>query len=224
MVCHIPPDKSSPNFTNPQSAFSPLNLVEDASSKKDLEEDHTREIEIENAFKTFQEAISLQRQRDFVQAYVKYKELQKKDVIYNHYYEETEFIKGLQNGGFNTRPDELSYVSQNVKTIRFLYFRNRGFLYFNILKRGRELIEQVLEKDQALPDAQVITYLEFVNELVYLMIDDFINCFVYLEVDEPILRLLYDLFTYFGVKKLARYTLEYALLLRVESEDVMSVL
>ncbi|KAM3124472.1 hypothetical protein SBP28_003368 [Candidozyma auris] len=224
MVCHIPPDKSSPNFTNPQSAFSPLNLVEDASSKKDLEEDHTREIEIENAFKTFQEAISLQRQRDFVQAYVKYKELQKKDVIYNHYYEETEFIKGLQNGGFNTRPDELSYVSQNVKTIRFLYFRNRGFLYFNILKRGRELIEQVLERDQALPDAQVITYSEFVNELVYSMIDDFINCFVYSEVDEPILRLLYDLFTYFGVKKLARYTLEYALSLRVESEDVMSVL
>lgn len=198
--------------------------MDDPSSKKDLEENHTREIEIETAFKTFQEAITLQKRKQYVEAYAKYKELQKKDVIYNHYYEETEFVKGLQNGGLNTRPDELSYLSQNVKTIRYLYFRNRGFLYFHILQSGSDLVEEVRQKDQSLPDAQEISENEFTNELFYLMIDDFVNCFVYLEVDESLLRLLYDLFTYFDLKKLARYTLEYTLLLSLESEDVISVL
>lgn len=198
--------------------------MDDVSSKKDLEENHTREIEIETAFKTFQEAITLQKRKQFVEAYAKYKELQKKDVIYNHYYEETEFVKGLQNGSLNTRPNELSYLSQNVKTIRYLYFRNRGFLYFHILQSGDSLIEEVLQKDQSLPDAQEITHKELTNELFYLMIDDFVNCFVYLEVDESLLRLLYDLFTFFDLKKLARYTLEYTLLLGQESEDVISVL
>lgn len=198
--------------------------MDDPSSKRDLEENHTREIEIETAFKTFQEAITLQKRKQYADAYAKYKELQKKDVIFNHYFEESELVKGLQNGSLNTRPDELSYLSQNVKTIRYLYFRNRGFLYFHILQAGDSLIDEVLQRDQALPDAQEITHQELTNELFYLMVDDLVNCFIYLEVDESLLRLLYDIFTFFDLKKLARYTLEYSLLLGQESDDVISVL
>lgn len=201
-------------------------MAEDPSSKKDLEEDYSREIEIENAFETFEQAITLQSSGQYAKAYMKYKELAKKDVIMNHYYEETEFIKGLQNGGLNTQPDELSFLSQNVKSIRFLYFRNRGFLFFNILKSGSETLLGVLAADTAVSalESSQITPAEFTKELFYSMIDDFVNCFVYQEADEALISLLHDLFVYMDLKKLARFSLEYALTMNSESDDVISIL
>lgn len=200
--------------------------MEDASSKKEQEEDHTREIEIETAFKTFQEAIGLKKRGSLVESYLKFKELAKFDVIVNHYYEETAFLKGLQNGGLNTQTDELSYISQNVKTIRYLYFRNRGFLYFKILQTGAELIEKVLSADLAISEPLVNppSEFEFTKELFYSMMDDLANCFIYQEVDELLLRLLYDVYVYMDTKKLARYTLEYARTTSAESDDILGLL
>jgi len=44
------------------SSFAPLNLTEDPSiSKKDLEEEHSRELQIEEAFRLYQEALNLQK-------------------------------------------------------------------------------------------------------------------------------------------------------------------
>lgn len=200
--------------------------MEDASSKKELEEEYTREIEIENAFKTFQEAIALQNEGKLAESYIKYKELSRKDVILNHYYEETSFMKGLQNGGLNTQTDELSFISQNVKTIRYHYFRNRGFLYFKILQSGGELIKTVLDSDTAIsePQTSAISEFDFTKELFYSMMDDLANCFVYHEVDELLLRLIFDLYVYMDIKKLARFTLEYAKSIDSESDDIMSLL
>lgn len=200
--------------------------MEDASSKKELEEDHTREIEIENAFKTFQEAITLLESNQLADAYVKFKDLSHKDVILNHYYEETAFMKGLQNGGLNTQPDELSFISQKVKSIRFLYFRNRGFLYFNILRSDPETKKLVFEADASIsgPQTSPTTEADFSRELFYSMMDDLANSVSYQEADEQLLRLLYDLYVYMDVKKLARYTLEYAHSVNTESDDIMSLL
>lgn len=201
-------------------------MVEDVSSKKEQEEDHTREIEIENAFKTFQEAIALKTSGNLVSSYLKFKELAKVDVIVNHYYEESSFLKGLQNGGMNTQTDELSYILQNVKTIRYLYFRNRGFLYFQILKAGPQVVSKVLQTDleNSEPLINPPSEFEFTKELFYSMMDDLANCFIYQEVDELLLRLLYDIYVYMDVKKLARFTLEYARSANLESEDITSLL
>lgn len=200
--------------------------MEDVSSKKEQEEDHTREIEIENAFKTFQEAIALKTSGNLVASYLKFKELAKVDVIVNHYYEESSFLKGLQNGGMNSQTDELSYILQNVKTIRYLFFRNRGFLYFQILKAGPEVVSEVLQMDleNSEPLINPPSEFEFTKELFYSMMDDLANCFIYQEVDELLLRLLYDIYLYMDVKKLARFTLEYARSANSESEDITSLL
>lgn len=226
MLSEIYPDVPNSLLLTPQSAFSPLNLVEDASSKKELEEDQTREIEIENAFKTFQEAIVLFEANQLAEAYVKFKDISRNDVILNHYYEETALMKGLQNGGLNTQPDELSFISQKVKSIRFFYFRNRGFLYFTILSSAPEIMKMVFDADSAIsgPQASPTTEFEFSKELFYSMMDDLANCFVYQETDELVLRLLFDLYTYMDVKKLARFTLEYAKSFSGESDEIMSVL
>lgn len=226
MLTEFGPNNPKLPLLTPKSAFSPLNLVEDASSKKELEEDHTREIEIENAFKTFQEAIVLHEENQLAEAYVKFKDLSRKDVILTHYYEETAFIKGLQNGGLNTQPDELSFISPKVKSIRYLYFRNRGFLYFRILKSLPETLKKVLDADAAIsrPQESPTSEFDFSKELFYSMMDDLANCFVYQEADELLLQLLYDLYTYMDVRKLARYTLEYARSLSEESDEIMSLL
>lgn len=218
MVCQSDPKTSK---TNPQSAFSPLNLAEDPTSKKDLEEAYSREFEIEDAFKTFEQAISLQNKGNYLDAYTKYKEMAKKDVILSHYYEETEFTKGLQNGGLNTKPDELSFLPQNVKSIRFLYFRNRGFLYFNVLRKN--LLLEIWEVDQALEKSKVLE-IEFANELFYSMVDDFVNCFVYQEADDALVHVVHDIFVFMDLKKLARFSLEYAVTLNSEGEDIASVI
>lgn len=214
------------NYTNSnKSAFSPLNLAKE-TSKKDLEENLTREIEIENAFKEFEEAITLQKAKNYTAAYAKYKELARRDVVNNHYYEEFDFIKGLQNGRHNAQLDELSLLSQNEKTIRFLYFRNRGFLYFNILKAGDTEVHNAYREDEISkgPDFTETSIFEFSKSLFYSMLDDFCNCFVYLEPDESLIELLYDIYLYFDLRRLARYTLEYVASSPSETDDVTSIL
>ncbi|KAJ8145833.1 hypothetical protein OY671_001099 [Metschnikowia pulcherrima] len=198
------------------SAFSPLNLVQDVSaSKKDLEEEHTRELEIQNAYKTYQDAIALQSQKRWVDAYRKYKELAESAVIVNHFYEEVSFVKGFQNGNANLQPDELSFIPQNVKKIRFLFFRNRGFLHFNILKAGQEVLNEIL----IVENEPGFTLFELQKDLFYTMFDGFVNCFLYEEADESILRILYDICTYLDVRRLAKLTLEYAISYPSESEE-----
>lgn len=214
------------DYTNGnKSAFSPLNLAKE-TSKKDQEENLTREIEIENAFKDFEEAITLQKTKDYTGAYVKYRDLAKRDVINNHYYEEFDFIKGLQNGRLNTQPDELSFLSQNEKTIRFLYFRNRGFLYFNMLKKGEEEVEKAYleDKESNDPGFTPMSHFEFTKSLFYSMLDDFVNCFVYQEPDESLIELLFDIYLHFDLKKLARYALEYVGSSPKETDDATSIL
>ena len=195
-------------------------------SKKDQEESLTREIEIENAFKEFQDAIVLQKSKDFIGAYVKYTELAKRDVINNHYYEEADYIKGLQNGRLNSQPDELSFLSQSDKTIRFLYFRNRGFLYFNILRKGTPEVEKAYESERSAhtSSSPQLSVFEFSKSLFYSMLDDFINCFLYQEADESLLELLYDICVFFDFQRLARFSLEYAKSFHAESDDITSIL
>lgn len=168
----------------------------------------------------------LQQNGTLTEAYVKFKELGKLDVIVNHFYEESDFIRGLQNGGFSTQVDELSFLSQNVKSIRFLYFRNRGLLHYKILKGGAAVIKDTLDADLAAsePDTPHIKEFEFAKELFYSMLDSFVNCFVYQEVDESLLHLLYGLYAYLDVRRLARFTLEYAKTFAEECDDIMSVL
>ena len=154
-----------------------------SASKKDLEEEHTRELEIQNAYKTYQDAIALQSQKRWVDAYRKYKELAESAVIVNHFYEEVSFVKGFQNGNANLQPDELSFIPQNVKKIRFLFFRNRGFLHFNILKAGQEVLNEIL----IVENEPGFTLFELQKDLFYTMFDGFVNCFLYEEADESLL-------------------------------------
>lgn len=192
--------------------------------KKDLEEDYTREIEIENAYNTFEQAIGLQKSKNFTDAYEKYKELLKKEVIYTHYYEEPDMIRGLQNGGLNTHPDELGLLSQNVKTIRFLFFRNRAFLYFEMFKAGQSVLHDVFLRDQQLSESGAITYDQFLEEIFYCMIEDLSNCFIYQEPDESHLRLIHDIFSYLKLTRLAKFTLEYSLTYAKESDGAVGLL
>lgn len=224
------------NETNSQSVFSPLNLKEDASSKKELDEDHTREIEIENAFLTYQRAISLQESGDLVAAYSAYQDLSASSIISSHYYEETDFIRGIQNGCESNQTDELSYVALNVKNIRYLYLRNRGFLHLSIMRAGPDSLAGVYKEDRKsqpkqnkfndaeLFEKNLVLQLAFVKEIFYTMLDSLVSCMMYQEADDAVLRLLIDIYTYLDFRRLAKFTLELAQSLSAESDDIMSIL
>lgn len=186
------------------------------ASKKDLEEEHTRELQIEEAFKIFQRALELQQASQFDEAYKLYENIFKLEVISNHYYEEQDYIKGLQNGACNTVIDELSFLSPKVKQLRYLVFRNRGFLYFQMMKNQKLELES--------PDSSKTDDIERFKQMFYSMIDDFIICFVYQEVDEEILKALYQIFYYLKVLRLERFTIEYSLSSLQESKEILGLL
>ena len=104
-------------------------------------------------------------------------------VIVNQFYEEMSFAKGFQNGNANLQPNELSFIPQNVKKIRSLFFRNRGVLHFKILKAGQEVLNEIFivenEPESTLSDLQ--------KYLFYTTLDGFVNCFLYEEADESLL-------------------------------------
>ncbi|RCK57502.1 Histone transcription regulator 3 [Candida viswanathii] len=189
------------------SSFIPLNSLDDLLSKKDSEEDHTRELQVERAYQLFQSALRLQKQKQYDSAYKVYDDLFKLNIISNHYYEEVDFIRGLQNGSQNTVPDELALTSPNVKSLRYLIFRNRGFLYLEMLKHNSKDTTETKMKD-----------------LFYPLLDDFCIALLYNEADEKLLDTLYDIFVYIGSEKLARYTLEYMLSSQKESDDLSGLL
>ncbi|ODV80716.1 uncharacterized protein CANTADRAFT_20288 [Suhomyces tanzawaensis NRRL Y-17324] len=210
------------------SSFVPLNLTEDPSlSKKDLEEEHSRELQIEQAFTIFQKALALQKSQLYLESYKLYDELFKLDVLSNHYHEEEDYVRGLQKGSQNTITDELSFLSPNIKTLRFLVFRNRGFLYLDILKRAdlnQELIGSLVKHDtKKAPEKPEVIPNKF-RDMFYTLVDDFCIALYYQEGDEKLLKQLYEIFMYLKVYKLARFTLEYSLSGRVESDDFYGLL
>ncbi|CAH2350499.1 histone transcription regulator 3 homolog [[Candida] railenensis] len=199
------------------SSFIPENLADDPiASKKDLEEEHTRELQIEEAFRIFQRALELQQASQFEEAYKLYENIFKLEVVSNHYYEEQDYIKGLQNGACNTVVDELSFLSPKVKQLRYLVFRNRGFLYFQMMKNQKLELESSHSSEN--------DDIERFKQMFYSMIDDFIICFVYQEVDEEILKALYQIFYYLKVLRLERFTIEYSLSSLQESKEILGLL
>lgn len=213
-----------------------MNLVEDPSvSKKDLEEEYTRELAIEQAFKTFEVALKLQYSKSFSEAYFTYKELFQLEVISNHYFEESDYLKGIQNGNKGNAVDELSLLSPNVKSLRYLSFRNRGFLNLEILKAGSDTIKAIYNEEssrnpkeklenEAAVSVNELPIEDFYKELFYVMMDDFIISVIYQEPDEKLLRTIYELFVFLDNKKLARFSLEYSLSAKLESDDVLGIL
>ena len=141
-----------------------MNILEDTVSKKDLEEEHTRELQFEQAFKLFQQALKLQKQRDYLEAYKVYDQLFQIDIISNHYYDEVDYIKGVQNGIANGASDALSTLSPNLKSLRYLIFRNRGFLFMDILRHD-SFIDHLKDETE---DRQ-----ERFKKMFYSMLDDF---------------------------------------------------
>ncbi|KAI5969070.1 HIR3 [Candida margitis] len=197
------------------STFKPLNVLEDNTSKKDLEEEHTRELQFEQAFKLFQQALKLQKQQDYIEAYKVYEQLFRIDTISNHYYEEVDYIRGIQNGVVNSVFDELSSLSPNLKSLRYLIFRNRGFLFMGILKQ-ESLISRIEDEST---DSE-----ERFKKMFYSMLDDFCVALLYNEADEKLLEVLNELWMYLKELKLGRATLEYAVSSKTESDDLSGLL
>lgn len=156
-------------------------------------------------------------------SYIKFHELAQLNVIMNHFLEEERLLKGLQNGlDATAQPDAVSHLHQNVKNIRYLYFRNRGFLYFAILKANAD-VQELIEFENAREEV-VYTEDSFKKELFYDMLDGFSICPVYQEPDESLLRILDDLYAFLGTTRLRRFNLEYAVSFRDESDDIASIL
>lgn len=220
--------------------FAPVNLRKEPPSKKEQEEDHTREIEIENAFLTYQKAITLQESGDLIGAYTVYQQLSASSIIASHYYEESEYIRGIQNGLDNCQTDELGFIAQNEKNIRYLYLRNRSFLHLSIMRAGPETLEKVYHADRIsqikaavveTPSDFLTSYrelhhvrLNFLKELFYTMLDNLVSSMMYQETDDTVLRLLFDVYLYLDFARLAKFTLELAQSLSGESDDIMSIL
>ncbi|CAN3377066.1 hypothetical protein DIURU_002068 [Diutina rugosa] len=114
------------------SSFHPLNLVED--DKKEADAEHSRELQTEQAIQLYQQALDLHHRGDLQKAYDTYAAAFRIEIVSNHYFEEESLVRGLQNGGDNTANDDLQFLSQNVRRLRHLLFRNRGMLFLDILR------------------------------------------------------------------------------------------
>lgn len=201
----------------------PINSSEYSGSKKDLQEEYSRELQVEEAFTIYQKAILSQRKGDYKSAYVEYEKLFKLDILSNHYHEEQAYIRNIQNG--TNSNDELNYLSPNVRLLRFMALRNRGFLFFHILQRRSEIPEFIeLQCSIEETDQSNIDKSKFEKEMFYTMLDDFIMSLVYQEGDEQLMNLMYEIFCVLHNRKLAKYTLEYLLSSNVESEDFFGLL
>ena len=190
-----------------------------------MEEEHSRELQVEQSFKLFQEALDYQKHGNLLEAYQAYDVLYKMEVISNHYLEEEDYIRGLQNGGANTLVNELNYLSPNVKSLRYLIFRNRGFLYYSILKSGDSVIHSILSKESKEPkEVSPEEVKDKFKDMFYSVVEDFCICLVYQEGDEKLLELLFEIFVYLDLMRLARYTLEYSISGKTESDDLLGLL
>ncbi|KAI3402854.2 HIR3 [Candida oxycetoniae] len=159
--------------------------------------------------------LKFQRDGEYESAYNIHHQLFLLDIIANYYYEEVEYIRGIQNGAANTVVDDLSSLSPSVKSLRYLIFRNRGMLYLNILKSGKKL-DSIVEPGSS--------WEKKARDIFYSMIDDFCVALLYNEADEKLVNVLYHLFTYIGSLKLSRFTLEYATSSAIESDDLAGLL
>lgn len=182
-----------------------------------MEEEHTRELQVEQAFQDFQKALNLQRQGKLKEAADQYDQLFKLEIISNHYYEEESLIRGVQNGRYSTVVDELSFLSPNIKSLRYHVFRNRAFLYWEMLKSGIYIPLEQPQNEKTGIDPSL-------KGMFYTMVDDMVISVVYHEPDEHLLSIMYKVFSYLGLKRLLRYSYEYALSGVEESDDIMSTL
>lgn len=181
--------------------------------------EHTKELQVESAFKIFDEVLKLQRTGDILECYKLYESLLKLKVISGHYDDEELFIKGLQNAGSNTIPDELNYVSSNLKTLRYLIFRNRAFFYLDVLKSGTKLAEI-----KTLKTEEPVLEFDVGKELFYTLLDDLGNALYYQEADNSLITVLTDVLLYLRAYRLARFVLEYLLSSKKESDDILGLL
>lgn len=184
----------------------PINI--DDGVQKDIEADHTRELQIELGFQLFELALDLHKKRQLVAAYKTYDALFHIDIVASHYDEEPTFVRGVQNG---SATDELAFLAPNVKNLRYLVFRNRAFLYLDIL-------QDPCVADPAILNGDLVA--DKFKQLFYTIIDDFGICWLYQHPDESVLHTLYELLTFVECPKLARYVLEFCLNAESESDDV----
>lgn len=184
-------------------------------------------MEVERAYETYLEAINFHKSGKILDAYTSFKELFKSDLILGHFYDEIDLLSGVQTG-HHTAPngkDTLSQISQKVRHLRFLAFRNRGFLYLDVLRRGTEQISRIAQRENEVENLEnSLTSQALSKELFYTMMDDFVICTIYEEADELLLRALHDVYAYFGNQRLRRFTIEYAELFSSETDDALSVL
>lgn len=131
------------------SSFQPLNLVED--DKKELDAQHSRELQTEQAIHLYQQALELHHRGDLKGLYDTYAAAFLLEIVLNHYYEEELLVRGIQNGGDNTANDDLQFLLQNVRRLRYLLFRNRGMLFLDILKRFVDQRAPELPEAAAMP-------------------------------------------------------------------------
>ena len=225
------------------SSFVPLNLIEDQNlSKKDIEAEHTRELQVEQGFKLFEDGLTYHRQKQYQLCYDTYEALFKLDVLANHYTEEILLIKGIQCEGSH---DKLN-LPPNVKSLRYLVFRNRAFLYLDILRQGlaQEIVsdgDDSEEDDSEEEDdgeendeqkqlqhhqhhQQSSPNISKLKHAFYTMMDDMGICLIYQEADEQLLATLYDILVYLDAKRLARFALEYTISSKNESDDLLGLL
>lgn len=95
------------------SSFHPINLTENSKRDSDEDDKQTKELQVEQGFKLFEQALRLQKNEDFEGAEAKYSQLFKLDVIKQ------------------PLPDN---PPPQMRSLRYLAYKNRGLLSLSIQK------------------------------------------------------------------------------------------
>lgn len=189
-----------------KSFFTPLNISNDSKKLDEEEESQTRELQVEQGFKIFQEALSFQKEGNFNEADLKYKQLFKLDILRN-----------------------ADSVTPNVKTLRYLVHKNRGFLRLSKLKKEQTAFqgsnldiekrdsptrglkkELIGSMEDDIIEEEGKHEAEYLFSQLSLIVQDFTDSLHYADSDDDTLvEALFEIFVYFSSPRLARILLEY---------------
>ncbi|KAH3685243.1 hypothetical protein WICPIJ_003787 [Wickerhamomyces pijperi] len=167
------------------SSFAAVNLsLEDKAYDA---EEHTRELQIEAAFKCLEKALHFQKNSQFKESKKQYKELFKINVITNN----------------------LTLISPNIKTLKYLAYRNRGLLYYNEV-RAEFVANNNKNKDDSSEEKEEFDSdkLEDLFDTLMLCVEDLIESLQHNEPDVLVINLLLALAEFFENDRLKRFILD----------------
>ncbi|VEU21677.1 DEKNAAC102549 [Brettanomyces naardenensis] len=160
--------------------MSTFTAINVSDDELDIEE-HTRELQIEHALEVFDEALKCQKSKDYENSRLKLEELFRIEIIYS---------KNVTN-------------NPTIEQLKYLAYRSRGFFRLTELFEGLNESDEDNDADSS-NEAHEGKYEKLISSM-----NDLATALEHGEADLKLIQLVSELFSFYGLNRLARYGYEY---------------